>query len=1515
MPNQNTFFQGTKRGEISEWKAELNSDKADRRKEAVKKVIAAMTVGKDVSILFADVVKCVSTSSIELKKLVYLYIMNYAKTQPELAIMAVNTFVKDATHDNTLIRALAVRTMGCIRVDRITEYLAEPLRQAMRDSEPYVRKTAAVAVAKLFDINNDLVVEQGFIDSLRDLLRDANPMVVANAVAALSEVAEKSSAVPLDLEGDLVNTLLAALNECTEWGQVFILDALVHYRPASGKEAETLCERILPRLSHANSAVVLSAVKVILRNLHVIKSGEQRKVLLGKLAAPLVTLLTSQPEVQYVALRNINIIAQKYPSLLAPQIKVFFCKYNDPIYVKMEKLDIMVQLASERNINNVLSEFKEYATEIDVEFVRRSVGAIGRCAVKLENAGPRCIDVLLELIGTKVNYVVQEAIIVIRDIFRRYPGQYEKIIGTMCENLDTLDEPEAKAAMIWIIGEYAQHIANADELLEMFVDTFHDESTSVQLQLLTAIVKLFLKRPSDTKALLESVLKLCMEETDNPDLRDRGYVYWRLLRSDATAARRVVLSQKPEITDDSSRLEPDLLDQLLLQLSSLASVYHKPPELFVPDYDKEAANMEKQEDEDEDEDEDEEMETSDDDDEEEEEELFDDDEEDDLDISWKVRKAATKCLSAVARTRLDYLGVLYTELLDPEDPILIKRFKEREHRVKVDNLNTFADIVNASVIVSSGSTADGIPTVRQRSEAEKLKDIKDITIKYLRKQLKAKKDQVRNTIFTVLKSFTIALQGELGDNVPSFVNMLQTALNKKQQSNSTLKIEALNFLRLLLASHDPQVFKSHIKSLSDIACTGAQDKYFKITSESLKVCGQLVKVNAVTRGAPGFDESVQELFEAINNRLQTQDIDQDVKESAINSMGLLIAHLGDVIQSKLESCLNLLMERMKNEITRTTATKAFGNIAESSLEIDLSKILPDLVTYLADFLRKNDRTLKQATLTTLICIIVKYGNSISSKLYDKVISESVSLISDSDLQISHLALDMLSSIIDIHSASTNTVEKQILPKMLVLLQSSTLQGQALTSMQQLLGKMTSHVKFSDLLKAIVGVINQDSSKQVYNNVAKCVAVVIVNADAKSRNNEVESFIKSLKNTNDDNKKTLSLFCLGEIGISIDLSSHKSLKTEIESCFESGSEELKNAASFALGNVAVGNLEAYLPSILSEIQQKSKRKYLLLHSLKEIITRTPIDDLRPFNQQILPLLFEFTQVEEDGVRNIVAECLGKSALVDPESVFPMIKEALSSGNEHKRSTVVSAMKYTITEQEQKVDDMLNKDITTFTNLLTKSQPVSVRRAVILMINAAAHNKPKLLKDVIAETLPKIYEETPLDKSLIREIKLGPFTHKVDDGLDLRKATFECLDTLHDNCLEYIDPIPFIDAIKEGLSDRNQDIRMLTYIVLSKLCESSPGNLFSAVDQLVPPLEATLKKKLKENAVQQEKDRHEEEQRAVLRLVNSINVALKVNKADTIHSFDKLFTSVINANQELKAQYQQISGGDDIVPMEM
>jgi len=453
-----------------------------------------------------------------------------------------------------------------------------------------VRKTAAVCVAKLYDIAPELVQERGFIETLHDLISDSNPSVVANGVAALSEISETSGRDVMKITASVLQKLLAALNECTEWGQVFILDSLAKYTPSEAREAEGIIERVTPRLQHANSAVVMSAVKVILSYMDVMAGSstpgatahaESIRALTRKLAPPLVTLLNSEPEIQYVALRNINLIVQKRPSILENEIKVFFCKYNDPIYVKMEKLEIIIALVNERNIDQVLLELKEYATEVDVDFVRKSVSAIGRCAVKLERAAERCIGVLLELIQTKVNYVVQESVIVIKDIFRRYPNRYESIIATLCDNLDTLDEPQAKASMIWIIGEYAERIDNADELLDTFLETFEEEDPTVQLQLLTATVKCFLKNPEETQDMVQRVLDLATEESDNPDLRDRGFIYWRLLSTDPEAAKLVVLGDKPVIEDDTFRLEPNLLNVLVGQIATLSSIYHKPPEAFV----------------------------------------------------------------------------------------------------------------------------------------------------------------------------------------------------------------------------------------------------------------------------------------------------------------------------------------------------------------------------------------------------------------------------------------------------------------------------------------------------------------------------------------------------------------------------------------------------------------------------------------------------------------------------------------------------------------------------------------------------------------------------------------------------------------------------------------------------------------------------------------------------------------------------------------------------------------------
>jgi len=325
----------------------------------------------------------------------------------------------------------------------------------------------------------------------------------------------------------------------------------------------------------------MSAIKVCLTFMDHVTNPDVVKTLTKKLTPPLVTLLSSEAEQQYVALRNIHLIAHKRPQILTTDVKMFFCKYNDPVYVKLEKISLMVMLCSERNCDQVLQEFKDYAQSSDIEFARRAVRCIGNVALKYETVSTKCIVVFLELIELKIPHVIQESVIVIKDIFRKYPSQYEQVLAALCENFDILDTTESKAAMIWILGDYAERIDKVEDILESFLDEFKDEAVVVQLQILTAIVKLFLKSPQVAQSMVTKVLKMATEESDNPDLRDRGYIYWRLLHKNPEGTKRVVLGEKPQIKSEMASLEKSVLNVLVPQLSFMSSVYHKLPEEFI----------------------------------------------------------------------------------------------------------------------------------------------------------------------------------------------------------------------------------------------------------------------------------------------------------------------------------------------------------------------------------------------------------------------------------------------------------------------------------------------------------------------------------------------------------------------------------------------------------------------------------------------------------------------------------------------------------------------------------------------------------------------------------------------------------------------------------------------------------------------------------------------------------------------------------------------------------------------
>ncbi|KAI1750914.1 AP-2 complex subunit beta [Xylaria castorea] len=582
IPPDYGLHRMTIQGKVAELRAELNSgSRKDKnftqKKIALKKIVANMTMSNNEMVsLFPDVINCMQIQSLEIKKMCFLFLVNYSRMRAEIAIKAIPVLQQDMDDPNPLVRALALRTMSYVHVREFVESTVPLVKRLLRDADPYVRKTAAYCVAKLYDHDKLMVEQSDLIDRLNQLLRDDNPTVVASALASLMDIWERSETIKLTLDYSNASKMVAILPDCSEWGQTYILEALMSYVPQESGEATLLAERIAPRLSHTNSAVVLTCIRVILYLMNYIADEKQISALCRKLSPPLVTLLAKGSEVQYLALRNALLILQRRPDVLRNDIRVFFCKYNDPIYVKVTKLELIFMLANEKNIDEVLTELREYATEVDVHFVRKAVRAIGKLAIKIEPAARRCINLLLELVATKVPYIVQEATVVIRNIFRKYPNQYESIIGVLCEHLDSLDEPEAKAAMVWVIGQYADRIENSDALLEDFLYSFAEEPVEVQLALLTATVKLFIQRPTKGQDLVPRVLKWATEETDNPDLRDRAYMYWRLLSTDVNLAKQIVMGEKPPITAESEKLDPQTLEEMCLNVGTLATIYLKP---------------------------------------------------------------------------------------------------------------------------------------------------------------------------------------------------------------------------------------------------------------------------------------------------------------------------------------------------------------------------------------------------------------------------------------------------------------------------------------------------------------------------------------------------------------------------------------------------------------------------------------------------------------------------------------------------------------------------------------------------------------------------------------------------------------------------------------------------------------------------------------------------------------------------------------------------------------------------
>lgn len=558
------IFAQHKKGEVNELKASLRNPAVERdpekRREVVKRVIAYMTLGIDVSRLFTEMIMATSSKDLVVKKMVYLYICNYASTNPELSLLAINTLQKDCRDEDPITRGLALRSFCSLRLPNIVEYLQKPVEDGLVDPSAYVRKTAAMGCVKLHNLAPTLALDAGLLGKVRQALFDRDTTVIASAICALEEMEGRKSKV----DKAIVHHLLNRIREFNEWAQVVVLGLVARYVPSGSAETFDIMNLLEERLKHSNAAVVLATTKVFLNLTQDFPNVHQQ--VYTRLRTPLVTLVHGgSVEQGYATLKHISLLAQRAPAVFAEEHKLFFARFNEPSYVKLVKLEILTAVATVRNVAEIVEEVAEYVTDVDVAVSRAAVNVIGNLGAKVSAASRAVAEQLVALLSIGIPHVSSEAVVAIQTLLRKHPhlltqpqqpasaapanggapprgagaSSLAMAIGTFARY--AVDEPEARCSLLWMLGQYGEQIAEAPYLLEPMVDEFADEpSAAVRLELLAATVKLFLKRPAEMQAMAGRLLEAASADTRFTEVHDRAILYYRLLQHDVRAAKRVL---------------------------------------------------------------------------------------------------------------------------------------------------------------------------------------------------------------------------------------------------------------------------------------------------------------------------------------------------------------------------------------------------------------------------------------------------------------------------------------------------------------------------------------------------------------------------------------------------------------------------------------------------------------------------------------------------------------------------------------------------------------------------------------------------------------------------------------------------------------------------------------------------------------------------------------------------------------------------------------------------------------
>ncbi|KAL4923904.1 putative cullin binding protein CanA [Aspergillus undulatus] len=902
------------------------------------------------------------------------------------------------------------------------------------------------------------------------------------------------------------------------------------------------------------------------------------------------------------------------------------------------------------------------------------------------------------------------------------------------------------------------------------------------------------------------------------------------------------------------------------------------------------------------------------------------------DMSWKVRRCAAKLLYAVistySRGRALDEGSLYEQIA----PAIIARFnKEREESVKLELVSTMNALVRktaeGSMIVTSNGFLESVGSGskisrkrrRQDSDASmidlepsmgttsaagtplaapsppksgaqaELANALPVIVRSLVKMWKQASIPLKQAIIVLLKSLALVRYGGLADHLQQIEDPIADVLKSHLSGGSsapvgssasagTLQIETLGLISAVSETHTSDALLPFLIALIPGVISAVNDRNYKVSSEALTAVEQIVKALTPPRivtATPDLVCQLEKLYDVSHGRIADTSADLEVRQRAIHVLGVLLARTSGEqgpaflsLQYRAKG-LATLLDRLKNETTRLSAVRSIDDVAvlcTRKEDVD-STWVREVTTELGAQLRKSDRVLRSASLETLRSLSV---NPTTRAHYDGNTMKSleaflIPLISVEDF---HLLAPSLIIIAKLIPGNAQLLVNDDLVSAICSIVRTFLAGTVLKALLLLVKVIGEEGSGSTLMQKLLRDVGVEGDTSV---VGRAIGTLLVHG-ASNVGVRMEDFLSELQKTQDVQRQCLALAILGESALRMGADCSLTPDVFIPH-FNSKSEKVRLASAAALGNAAAGNVKAYLPTILGGLEKSESQSYLLLHSVKELLQHPEMirQDVAPSASKLWQALLVVSKEEDN--RAVGAECVGRLALLDLPANIPQFQEYLSSGDSGIRSIVISAFRFTLSDSRDTHNDVLRPTVLPLLVNMLSDRDLGNHRLALTTLNSAIHNKLSLILPHLGELLPAVLGDTQIKPELIREVQMGPFKHKVDDGLELRKSAYETLYAALDTSFTLSHLPELYNRILAGIDDE-QDIRTICNLMTSKLITLAPEETQRQLDALSERYTTILSFKPKENAVKQELEKAQEASTGILKTTRELSKAFPV-----------------------------------------